>query len=88
MKCLVGGIIYHAMSLHPVSISKHLSFKCVDFSEMYICKQLQVSVNYIYEHTEGLNPTVSREAVLVFKDPYLVLNNNIYKELKLQLKMK
>ena len=48
------------------------------FSKTYILKYLQVSVSYTYEFPEGLYIRVSGEAVLVCKDPYLLLNYNIY----------
>ena len=63
----------------PTNYFKHSSFKYVDFSEMYILSnykyQFAISMNIQKDYTR-----VSREDVPACKDPYLVLNNNIYKE--------
>ena len=86
MPCGGNHLPYHVTS--PIIYFKHLSFKCVDFSEMYI------SSNYKYRLTISMNipkdftQESPGKAVLVCKDPYLVLHNNIYKEWKLQLKMR
>ena len=70
-------------SAMPCHFTHHL-FQAFDSgvslcSEMHIFKYVQVSVSYIYKHTQGLYTTVPREAVLVCKDPYLWVNDNIYK---------
>ena len=61
MKCLAGGIICHAMSLHSLSISNisnyfKQSFECVDFSEIYILSiyryQLVISMNIQKDFTQ------------------------------------
>ena len=63
----------------PLSISSIQVLSVLIFSEMYILSnykyQLAISMNIQKDFTQR----VSRKAVLVCKDPYLVLNN-IYTE--------